>query len=119
MGKVIQMADWKNRKAKPDPLGRGKTFTYSPSIDPDTPRQTEVFTHLRRILERSIEANKSISRLPTVQEREMAAVASLGFTMEAMGYAKEHGLEIRRRPTAVGESYIFEVVGYGQILVVK
>lgn len=127
MGKVIQMADWKNRKAKPDPLGRGKTYSYNPSQDPragqyirtTTDEQEEAFKSVKTLLAKSIQADRGIYNRSTVQGRETAAIDSLGFHMEALEVAKKHGLTVRRRYTGVGVPKVFEVIGFGQILIVK
>lgn len=127
MGKVIQMADWKKQKAQPDPVGRGKTYTYNPSQDPragmyvrtTTDEQEEAFKSVKVLLVKSIQADRGIYNRATVQGREMAAIDSLGFHMEALEVAKKHGLTIRRRETGVGVPKVFEVIGFGQILIVK
>lgn len=127
MGKVIQMTDWKNRKAKQDPVGRGKTYTYSPSQDPragmeirtTTDEQEEALKSIKDLLKQSIESDQGIYQRPTVQGREAAAVASLGFHMRAINIAKEHGITIRRKGPGVAVPKIFEVIAFGQILIVK
>lgn len=127
MGKVIQMADWKNRKAKPDPVGRGKTYTYNPSQDPragmglrtTTDEQEEALKSIKDLLKQSIESDQGIYQRPTVQGREAAAVASLGFHMRAINIAKEHGITIRRKGPGIAVPKIFEVIAFGQILIVK
>lgn len=127
MGKVIQMADWKNRKANPDPVGCGKTYTYSPSQDPragmeirtTTDEQEEALKSIKDLLKQSIDSDQGIYQRPTVQGREAAAVASLGFHMQAINIAKEHGITIRRMGPGVSVPKIFEVIVAGQILIVK
>lgn len=140
MGKVIHMTDWKKRKAKPDPVGRGKTYTYNPNQDPSashhdtvyeyekerrisvrttTDEQEEAFKSVKALLVKSIQADRGIYNRSTVQGRETAAIDSLGFHMEALEVAKKHGLTIRRRETGVGVPKVFEVIGFGQILIVK
>lgn len=109
MGKVIQMADWKKRKVQPDPLGRGKTYVYNPSQDPragmgirtTTDEQEEALKSIKDLLKQSIESDQGIYQRPTVQGREAAAVASLGFHMRAINIAKEHGITIRRKGPGV------------------
>lgn len=140
MGKVIHMADWKKRKVKPDPVGRGKTYTYNPNQDPSashhdtvyeyekerrmsvrttTDEQEEVLSRIKALLKKSIESDQAIYQRPTVQGRESAAVASLSFHMRAVDLAKNHGITIRRRGPGVAVPKIFEVIAFGQILVVK
>lgn len=127
MGKVIQMADWKKRKVQPDPLGRGKTYSYNPSQDPragmeirtTTDEQEEAFKSVKALLVKSIQADQGIYNRSSVQGRETAAIDSLGFHMEALEVAKKHGLTVRRRETGVGVPKVFEVIGFGQILIVK
>lgn len=139
MGKVIQMADWKSRKAKQDPLGRGKTYVYKPNQDlqagyhdrvyeyekeralvrTTTDEQEEVLSRIKALLKKSIESDQGIYQRPTVQGREAAAVASLGFHMRAINIAKEHGITIRRKGPGIAVPKIFEVIAFGQILIVK
>lgn len=139
MGKVIQMADWKSRKAKQDPLGRGKTYVYKPNQDlqagyhdrvyeyekeralvrTTTDEQEEALSRIKALLKKSIESDQGIYQRPTVQGREAAAVASLGFHMRAINIAKEHGITIRRKGPGIAVPKIFEVIAFGQILIVK
>jgi len=139
MGKVIQMADWKSRKAKQDPLGRGKTYVYKPNQDlqagyhdrvyeyekeralvrTTTDEQEEALSRIKALLKKSIESDEAIYQRPTVQGRESAAIASLSFHMQAVNVAKEHGITIRRRGPGIAVPKIFEVIAFGQILVVK
>lgn len=139
MGKVIQMADWKKRKVQPDPLGRGKTYVYKPNQDPQashhdtvyeyekeralvrttTDEQEEAFKSVKALLVKSIQADQGIYNRSSVQGRETAAIDSLGFHMEALEVAKKHGLTVRRRETGLGVPKVFEVIGFGQILIVK
>lgn len=127
MGKVIRIADWKKRKAQPDPLGRGKTYVYSPNQDPragmdvrtTTDEQEDALKRIKALLERSIQSDREVYQRPTVQGRETAAINSLDYHMQAVGIAKEYGLTIRRRETGVGAPKVFEVMGFGQILTVR
>ena len=119
MGKVIQMDGWRSRKVRHRLLADREERAKIMATNPEYVEQTAIFTRIKDLLKKSIERNSDIYRLPTVQEREGAAVSSLGFYMEAINYAKEHGVTIRRRDIDAGEPYSYEVIGFGQILHVR
>ena len=106
MGKVIQMAEWKNRKAKPDPIGRGRTYPYNPEKDKET-----VIKEISRMLIESAEANTSIRYLTTVHEREQAAIKSMELIMQASSYANKYGLKVERVPRNPGEATTYTIIG--------
>lgn len=100
MGDVVRMEDWRKRKPKQDQLGRGKTYIYNPDKD-----KTAIVEQIAIYLTESIEADRSIRSLPTVIEREQAAIKALDLRMKASNYAKEHGFEIERLDPEGGNGY--------------
>lgn len=109
MGDVVRMTDWKNRKAKPGPLGRGKTYKYD--LDKKHLSQTEVIEQIGILLAKSIEYEQSVPYLPSVHDREQAVIRGMELREEANRYAQLNGLKIERSKDDNGISYfnIFEV----------
>lgn len=113
MGEVVQMADWRKRKPKQDPLGRGKTIDTWDAIPVRSEEdQTGVVEHIAYLLTQSMEVNQSIGRLGTVREREQAAIRAMELTMEADAYAKKNGFGFERRTDDNGRTTGFDIFEY-------
>lgn len=106
MGEVVRMEDWRNRKSKQDPLGRGKKYIYKPVLG-----QEVIVGHIANLLTQSQEATRSINGLRTVQEREQAAIKGMELIMEADSYAKANGFMIERVKNDRGDTIRFNIIG--------
>jgi hypothetical protein len=105
MGEVVRMEDWRKRKPKQDPLGRGKAFIYNPKKEDPDEDKTAIVEQIAIYLTESVEADRSIRSLPTVIQREQAAIKALELRMKASKYAKEHGFRIERLDPEDGNGY--------------
>lgn len=119
MGKVIQMAGWRKNKVRHRLSVDREERLKIMATNPEYVEQTAIFARIKELLKKSLERNRDIYRLPTVQGREAAAVGSLEVYMEAINYAKEHGVTIRRCDLDARKPYSYEVIGFGQIVIVK
>lgn len=109
MGDVVQMDDWRNRKVKQYPITPGKTYTMG--TKPPKFNRDEVIRKITQLLTEALECGKNISSLPTVQQRERAAIKGMELTMQADAFAKQYGFRIERVRNDIGGLTTYNIIG--------